>query len=63
MELTVQFDPKSAVGVISESPYCEILSPPTWDHESQRWRALANYESMLCIVELSLRIKGNTAVL
>jgi len=39
--------------IISERPFVELLSAPYYNEKEKRHEALANYEGMLVIVEVS----------
>ncbi len=56
-EITATFNPQDLVGhVICDG--IEIIETPTWNEESDKWNALTNVGGALCIIELTIRIKG-----
>lgn len=54
----VGFDPRSLEGMLDEKTGIEILNTPHWHSETKSWRALANVNGALAVVEFQIRVLG-----
>jgi hypothetical protein len=63
-EFNVDFDMNKLDGLEVGPPGHErmvrLIGAPSWHEESQKWRALADVDGMLAVVELRITIKGTS---